>query len=336
MASHLHDLKTEIADLKAKHNALILAHFYEDGAIQDIADHVGDSLALAQWGEKAKNPVVLMAGVVFMGESVKLLSPEKTVLVPDLAAGCSLVDHSPYEKYLAWRLKYPEAICLTYVNSSAEVKAITDVCVTSSNVEKIVAAIPKDRQILFGPDRNLGRYVAKKLGREMTLWPGACEVHVLFSERRLQELKLKHPNALVIAHPECDDGILAQAQVIGSTSRLLDEVKNNKSRQEFIVATENGILHQMQRARPDALLIQAPAEGSCACNECPYMKMNTLEKIRNALRDLSPKVSVAPEIQKLARVSLDRMMALTEGRSVTWPQRFQDPKLSVPEASQAL
>lgn len=332
MASHLHDLKTEIAQLKAKHDALILAHFYEDGAIQDLADHVGDSLALAQWGEKAKNPVVLMAGVVFMAESVKLLSPEKIVLVPDLAAGCSLVDHSPYEKYLAWRLKYPEALCLSYVNSSAEVKAITDVCVTSSNVEKIVASIPKDRQILFGPDRNLGRYVSKKLGREMTLWPGACEVHVLFSQRRLQELRLKHPNALVIAHPECDDVILEQAQVIGSTSRLLDEVRNNKSRTEFIVATENGILHQMQKARPDALLIQAPAEGSCACNECPYMKMNTLEKIRNALRDLAPQVNVAPEIQKLARVSLDRMMALTEGRPVVWPDRFVDPRLSTRNA----
>lgn len=330
MASHLHQLKSEIADLKKKHNALILAHFYEDGAIQDLADHVGDSLALAQWGEKAKNPVVLMAGVVFMAESVKLLSPEKTVLVPDLAAGCSLVDHSPYAKYLAWRLKYPEAICLTYVNSSAEVKAITDVCVTSSNVEKIVAAIPKDRQILFGPDRNLGRYVAKKLGREMTIWPGACEVHVLFSERRLQELRLRHPKALVIAHPECDDGILNQSDVIGSTSRLLEEVRTNKSRTEFIVATENGILHQMQMARPDALLVQAPAEGSCACNECPYMKMNTIEKIRNALRDLSPQVNVAPEIQRHARVSLDRMMALTDGKPVTWPTRFVDPKLFVP------
>lgn len=327
MASHLFDLKKEIAELKAKHGALILAHFYEDGAIQDIADHVGDSLALAQWGEKAKNPVVLMAGVVFMAESVKLLSPDKKVLVPDLGAGCSLVDHSPYAKYLAWRLAKPEALCLTYVNSSAEVKAITDVCVTSSNVEKIVAAIPKDREILFGPDRNLGRYVAKKLGREMTIWPGACEVHVLFSQRRLQELRLKHPDALVIAHPECDDGILAQAQVIGSTSRLLDEVKSNKSVSQFIVATENGILHQMQKARPDATLIQAPAEGSCACNECPFMKMNTLEKIRNALRDLSPEVSVPPHIQKHARVSLDRMMALTEGRSVTWPERFEDPKL---------
>lgn len=329
MASHLYDLKNEIDELKKKHNALVLAHFYEDGAIQDLADHVGDSLALAQWGEKAKNPVVLMAGVVFMAESVKLLSPEKTVLVPDASAGCSLVDHSPYAKYLKWRLDHPEAICLTYVNSSAEVKAITDVCVTSSNVEKIVAAIPKDRQILFGPDRNLGRYVSKKLGREMILWPGACEVHVMFSQRRLQELKLKHPEALVIAHPECDDGILNQADVIGATSRLLDEVKNNQARKEFIIATESGILHQMQKARPDATLIQAPAEGSCACNECPYMKMNTLEKIRNALRDLSPEVTVTPEIQKLARVSLERMMALTEGRPVTWPTRFQDPALNV-------
>ena len=327
MASHIAELKNEIADLKAKRQALILAHFYEDGAIQDIADHVGDSLALAQWGEKAKNPVILLAGVVFMGESVKLLSPDKTVLVPDLAAGCSLVDHSPYAKYLAWRLKYPNAICVTYVNSSAEVKAITDVCVTSSNAEKIIGAIPKDRQILFGPDRNLGRYLAKKLNREMTLWPGACEVHVLFSQRRLQELKLKHPKALVLAHPECDDGILNQADVVGSTSRLLEEVKMNRDRTEFIVATENGILHQMQRSRPEATLIQAPAEGSCACNECPYMKMNTLEKIRNALRDLSPAVAVTPETAALARVSLDRMMALTEGRQVNWPSQFRDPHL---------
>ena len=327
MASHLYDLKNEISELKKKRDALILAHYYEDGAIQDIADHVGDSLALAQWGEKARNPVVLMAGVVFMAESVKLLSPEKTVLVPDSKAGCSLVDSSPYGKYLDWRLQHPDAICLTYVNSSAEVKAITDVCVTSSNVEKIVNAIPKDREILFGPDRNLGRYISKKLNRPMTLWPGACEVHVLFSERRLQELRLQHPNALVIAHPECDDGILAQSDVVGSTSRLLEEVRTNKSRSEFIVATEHGIFHQMQRARPDARLIQAPAQGSCACNECPYMKMNTLEKIRNALRDLSPEVKVDPAIQSLAKVSLDRMMALTEGRPVTWPERFRDPGL---------
>lgn len=327
MASANYDLKAEIKELQKKHDALILAHYYEDGAIQDIADHVGDSLALAQWGQKAKNPVVLMAGVVFMGESVKLLSPEKRVLVPDLNAGCSLVDHSPYKKYLHWRLQNRDAICLTYVNSSAEVKAITDVCVTSSNAEKIVAAIPKDRKILFGPDRNLGRYLAKKLNREMTIWPGSCEVHVLFSARRLQELKLKHPKALVIAHPECDDGILAQSDVVGSTSRLLEEVRTNQDCKSFIVATEHGILHQMQRARPDAELIQAPAEGSCACNECPYMKLNTLEKIRNALRDLGPEVSVRKDVQQLARVSLDRMMALTDGKPIEWPNEFNDPNL---------
>jgi len=327
MASAHYDLKAEIKELQKKHDALILAHYYEDGAIQDIADHVGDSLALAQWGQRAKNPVILMAGVVFMGESVKLLSPEKRVLVPDLNAGCSLVDHSPYKKYLDWRLQHRDAICLTYVNSSAEVKAITDVCVTSSNAEKIVAAIPKDRKILFGPDRNLGRYLAKKLNREMTIWPGSCEVHVLFSARRLQELKLKHPNALVISHPECDDAILAQSDVVGSTSRLLEEVRSNRARNSFIVATEHGILHQMQLARPDAELIQAPAEGSCACNECPYMKLNTLEKIRNALKTLTPEVNVRKDVQVLARVSLDRMMALTEGRAIDWPEEFKDPNL---------
>lgn len=327
MASANHDLKAEIKELQTKHDALILAHYYEDGAIQDIADHVGDSLALAQWGQRAKNPVVLMAGVVFMGESVKLLSPEKRVLVPDLKAGCSLVDHSPYGKYLNWRLQHRDAICLTYVNSSAEVKAITDVCVTSSNAEKIVAAIPKDRKILFGPDRNLGRYLAKKLNREMTIWPGSCEVHVLFSARRLHELKLKHPHALVIAHPECDDAILAQSDVIGSTSRLLEEVRGNRDRKSFIVATEHGILHQMHLARPEAELIQAPAEGSCACNECPYMKLNTLEKIRDALKNLSPEVNVRKDVQELARVSLDRMMALTDGKSTDWPAEFKDPKL---------
>lgn len=321
-------LKSEIQDLRAKHDALILAHFYEDGAIQDLADHVGDSLALAQWGQRAKSPIVLMAGVVFMAESVKLLSPDKRVLVPDLNAGCSLVDHSPYKKYLEWRLKYPDAICLTYVNSSAEVKAITDVCVTSSNAEKIIQAVPKDRRILFGPDRNLGRYLSKKLGREMILWDGSCEVHVLFSARRLMELKLRYPKALVLAHPECDPAILAESDVIGSTSRLLEEVKTNHSKRQFIVATEYGILHQMQKARPDAELIQAPAEGSCACNECPYMKLNTLAKIRDALKSLSPEISVPKNVQTLARISLERMMSITENRSIDWPKHFDDPGLA--------
>lgn len=315
-------LLNEISELKKQRNALVLAHYYEDGDIQDIADAVGDSLFLAQEGEKATHPVVLLAGVVFMAESVKILSPEKTVLMPDPNAGCSLVDHSPYDKYLEWRRQHPDAIAVTYVNSSAAVKSITDVCLTSSNAEKIINAIPRDREILFGPDRNLGRYLAHKLDRPMTLWPGSCEVHVLFSSRKLHELKTEHPSALVIAHPECNEAVLRYADVIGSTSRLLQEVRENKAVNEFIVATEAGIFHQMQKARPDAKLYQAPAEGSCACNECPYMKMNTLEKVRNALRDLKPEVQIDAELLAKARVSLTRMMAITRGESVTWPERF--------------
>ena len=318
-------IEAEIQALKKKHNAEILCHFYEDGDIQDIADHIGDSLFLAQVGQKSKAPVVLMAGVVFMAESVKLLSPEKTVLIPDRKAGCSLVTHSPYQKYLEWRRTYPDAICVTYVNSAADVKSITDVCVTSSNAEKIINAIPKDRRILFGPDRNLGAYLSKKLGREMILWPGSCEVHVLFSAKKLFELKEQNPGALVLAHPECDEAVLKYADVIGSTSRLLDEVKNNKAVKSFIVATEDGIFHQMRKARPDATLVQAPAEGSCACNQCPYMKMNTLEKVRHALETLEPAVDIDPALAKRARVSLDRMMAITEGRPVDWPSKFEDP-----------
>lgn len=317
----MESLNKRLLSLKAKRNALILCHYYEESPIQDIADHVGDSLALAQWGEQATNPVILVAGVVFMGESVKLLSPDKTVLVPDTEAGCSLVQHSPYEKYLAWRRQHPEAVCVTYVNSSAEVKAISDVCVTSSNAEKIVQSIPADRPILFGPDRNLGRYLSKKLDREMILWPGACEVHILFSARKLFELKKQHPKALVLAHPECDEPVLEHADVIGSTKRLLDEVVKSPAK-EFIVATEIGIFHQMQKARPDALLLQAPAQGSCACNECPYMKLNTLEKVANALENLKPEVRLAPELIAKARVSLQRMMAITRGEKVVWPSAF--------------
>ncbi|MGZ3722183.1 MAG: quinolinate synthase NadA [Bdellovibrionales bacterium] len=313
--------RERILKAKAKHNALILAHYYEDGPIQDIADHVGDSLFLAEVGEKAKNPVVLLAGVVFMAESVKILSPKKTVLIPDLNAGCSLVDHSPYDKYLKWREDHPDAICVTYVNSSAEVKSITDVCVTSSNAEKVINAIPKDRRILFGPDKNLGRYLSKKLNREMILWPGSCQVHVLFSARRLFELKSQYPNAVVVAHPECDEAVLEYADVIGSTSKLLNEVKTNPAK-EFIVATEYGIFHQMQKERPDAKLIQAPAQGACACNECPYMKMNTMDKLAHALETLSPQVNLKPDLIERSRTSLQRMMAITHGEPVTWPNHF--------------
>ncbi|MEK6556501.1 MAG: quinolinate synthase NadA [Bdellovibrionota bacterium] len=324
--SSLTSLKEEILSLKKQKNAVILAHYYEDGEIQDIADHVGDSLYLAQQGEKLTADVALMAGVVFMAETVKILSPTKTVLVPDLGAGCSLVDHSPFDKYLEWRRQHPTGIAVTYVNSSALVKSITDVACTSSNAEKIIAAIPPGRPILFGPDRNLGRYLAKKLGlkigSEMILWPGACQVHVLFSARKLHDLKRDNPGAPVLAHPECDEVVLEQADVIGSTSRLLEETQKNPA-QKFIVATEEGIFHQMKKSRPDAEFIQAPAEGSCACNQCPYMKMNTLEKVRNALRDLKPQIEVASDIIEKSRIPLRRMLDITAGLKVEWPTEFR-------------
>jgi len=317
----MQSVQDRIQELKTKRNAVILSHFYEDSEIQDIADHIGDSLFLAEAAERLDNPVILLAGVVFMAETAKILSPEKTVLIPDTNAGCSLVTASPYPKYLEWRRQHPDAICVSYVNSSAEVKSITDVGITSSNAEKVINAIPKDRRILFGPDRNLGRYLSKKLNREMILWPGACEVHVLFSARKLFQLKTEHLNAVVIAHPECDETVLEYADVIGSTSRLLEEVKTNPAK-EFIVATEFGILHQMQKARPEALLIQAPAQGACACNECPYMKLNTLEKIAHSLETLTPAMTVAPDIIEKARVGLKRMLDITHGRPVEWPTSF--------------
>lgn len=314
-------LAQEIQRLKQQTDTTILAHYYEEGDIQDVADYVGDSLYLAQVGEKIKSQAVLLAGVYFMAESVKILSPEKKVLVPDPAAGCSLVDHSPFDKYLHWRLAHPQAICVTYINSSAAVKSISDVICTSSNAEQILQAIPNDRQILFGPDYNLGHYLAKKTGRDMILWPGACEVHVLFSERKLFELKSEYPQALVLAHPECLEAILDQADVVGSTSALLKTVQEHPAK-VFIVATESGIFHQMKKARPDALFLQAPAEGSCACNECPYMKLNTLEKIKMALSDQRPSVELSASLSNRAKVSLERMMKISAGRAVDWPAHF--------------
>ncbi|NQY99387.1 MAG: quinolinate synthase NadA [Bdellovibrionales bacterium] len=317
-------IEQRILDLKKKHSAVILAHYYEDGEIQDIADFVGDSLALAQFGKASDAKVILMAGVVFMGETAKILSPEKTVLVPDLKAGCSLVDHSPYEQYLEWRHKHPDAICVSYVNSSAKVKSITDITCTSSNAEKILAAIPEDRPVLFGPDRNLGSYLAKKSSRDLILWPGACEVHVLFSARKLFELKTEHPDAIVLAHPECLDEVLQYADVIGSTSKILNEVKTNPAK-KFIVATEDGIFHQMRKERPDAELFQAPAEGSCACNQCPYMKLNTLEKIEQALESLAPALDIEDGVAESAQLPLERMLKVTNGESIDWPASFSGP-----------
>ncbi|MCS6838598.1 MAG: quinolinate synthase NadA [Bdellovibrionaceae bacterium] len=297
-----------IRNLKEKRKAIILAHYYEEGAIQDIADFVGDSYQLALYGQKSDAPVILLAGVVFMAESVKILSPDKTVLFPDREAGCSLVASSPFEEYLAWKQSFPNPFLVTYINSSARVKAISDVIVTSSNAEKIISKVPHNKTILFGPDRNLGLYLKRQTGRPMELWPGTCEVHVLFSAQKLMKLMKEHPDARVIAHPECDEAILQLAHVVGSTSRLLAEVTRHPGR-KFIVATETGIFHQMQKARPDAILIQAPNEKeSCSCNDCPYMKLNTLQKIEAALMSLSPEITLPQDILTQARKPLELMM----------------------------
>lgn len=318
-----YDIREEILRLKNEKNAVLLAHYYEDGDIQDLADHVGDSFYLAKMGQQSKADVILLAGVVFMAESVKILNPNKTVLVPDLNAGCSLVNEAPFEQYLAWRQQHPDAICVTYINSSAEVKAVSDVIITSSNAKQIIERIPHDRRILFGPDKNLGKFLSKELNRDFILWDGTCQVHVLFSAKRLFELTQDHPDAVVIAHPECDPQILQYAHVIGSTSRLLDEVKQNPAK-KFIVATETGILHQMKKARPDVELIQAPTgDTSCACNDCPFMKLNTLEKIKRAFETLQPQVALSENLRIQAQVGLDRMMSITSGKPVTWPERFE-------------
>ncbi|MES2803646.1 MAG: quinolinate synthase NadA [Bdellovibrionota bacterium] len=316
-------LIVEIQKLKKEKDVALLAHYYEDGVIQDIADYVGDSFYLSKMGQQVPNKNILLAGVVFMAESVKILNPEKTVLVPDMAAGCSLVEGAPYDKYLAWRHQFPDAICVTYINSSAEVKSISDVIITSSNAKQIVESIPKNRRILFGPDQHLGKWLSKQLHREFILWPGACQVHILFNAVRLQKLTLEHPDALVIAHPECDDEILKYATVIGSTSRLLEEVEKNKSYNKFIVATETGIFHQMKKLRPDAELIQAPVvDENCMCNDCPFMKLNNLQKIHHALTHFKPEVKLDEALRLRAYASLDRMMKITSNKPVEWPVQF--------------
>jgi quinolinate synthase len=315
-------LVSEIEKLKKEKDVALLAHYYEEGAIQDIADYVGDSFYLAKMGQTVPNKNILLAGVVFMAESVKIMNPEKTVLVPDMLASCSLVESSPYNDYLAWRRQYPNAICVTYINSSAEVKSISDVIITSSNAAQIIESIPKDRPILFGPDQHLGKWLSKKLNRELILWRGACEVHVLFNADRLAQLIQLHPDAVVIAHPECDDAVLKYASVIGSTSKLLEEVKTNPAI-KFIVATETGIFHQMQKLRPDVQLIQAPVvDENCMCNDCPYMKMNSLEKIKCALETFKPAINLDEQLRLKAAVSLDRMMKITSHQPVTWPEQF--------------
>jgi quinolinate synthase len=303
------ELDEEIRRLKKERNAVFLAHYYQESEIQDLADVIGDSLQLAQAAQKAKADVILFAGVHFMAETAKILNPGRIVLIPDMKAGCSLADHCPADGFRAWKARYPDAVTVSYINCSAAVKAESDWICTSSNAERVIRAIPEGKTILFAPDKNLGRHVAKKTGRELVLWPGSCIVHETFSLRKLEALRFDHPQAKIIAHPECEEPLLELASFIGSTSALLSFVEKDPAN-EFIVATEPGILHQMQKRAPEKTLIPAPPEGNCACNECPLMRLNTPEKVYLALRDLKPRLELDAALMARAKVPIERMLAL--------------------------
>lgn len=302
------DLDAEIVRLKRERNAVLLAHYYQESEIQDLADFIGDSLQLAREAQNTRADVIVFAGVHFMAETAKILNPERVVVVPDLDAGCSLADHCPVDRFKAWKARYPGSVVVSYINCSAAVKAESDYICTSSNAVKVVRAIPADRTVLFAPDKNLGRYVAKQTGRELLLWPGSCVVHETFSQRKIAALRHQHPDAKLIAHPECEQPLLDIADFIGSTAALLAFVENDNARQ-FIVATESGILHQMKKRAPDKQLIAAPPEQNCACNECPFMRLNTPEKVYLCLRDLAPRIELDEELRVRAKLPIDRMLA---------------------------
>jgi quinolinate synthase len=300
-----------IHDLRKSRNAVILAHYYQLPEIQDIADYVGDSLELSRKAQATDADVIAFCGVKFMAETAKILSPEKTVVLPDLAAGCSLESSCPAEAFAAFRAAHPDHIALTYINCSTEVKALSDIIVTSSSAEKIVHGLPKDQKIIFGPDKHLGGYLQRKTGREMLLWPGVCIVHEAFSETELLKLKLQHPHAPVAAHPECPAYILDHADYVGSTSGILRYATEMQS-STLIVATEPHIIHQMQKSLPDKHFIGAPgADGKCNCNICPYMALNTMEKLADCLTNLSPRIEIEEGLRLRAKHSLDRMLELS-------------------------
>lgn len=304
------DLFAEIEKLKKEKNAIILAHYYQEPDIQDIADYIGDSLGLSQEAAKTDADVIVFAGVHFMAETAKILSPEKTVLLPDVKAGCSLADSCPPHLFRKFKEKYPDHLVITYVNCTAELKALSDIVCTSTNAVQIVESLPKDQKIIFGPDRNLGAYVAKKTGRDLVLWNGACMVHEIFSQEKITKLKERHPNAKFIAHPECEEVVLKMADYIGSTTGLLKYTITNPAT-EFIVATESGIIHQMEKANPTKTFIPAPPNNSCACNDCPYMKRNTLEKLYLCIKNGLPEVTVPEHIIEQARKPIQRMLDIS-------------------------
>jgi quinolinate synthase len=304
------NLEDEIERLKKERNAVVLAHYYQESEVQDVADFIGDSLQLSQAAARTKADVICFAGVHFMAETAKILNPGRVVVLPDLDAGCSLANGCPADRFAAWIARYPGAVVVSYINCSAEVKALSDYIVTSSNAEKIVRSIPEDKTVLFAPDKNLGRYIEKRTGRKMVLWQGTCVVHETFSLRKLVGLRERHPRALVIAHPECEEPVLAMADYIGSTTALLNYAVSSPA-SEFIVVTEPGILHQMQKQAGHKTFIAAPPEANCACNDCPFMKMNTLEKVYASLRDLTPRIEMPSDLMARARLPIQRMLELS-------------------------
>jgi quinolinate synthase len=308
--SALLDLEEEIQRLKKELNAVILAHYYQESEIQDVADFIGDSLQLSQQAAKTPADVIVFAGVHFMAETAKILNPSKQVLIPDVKAGCSLAEGCPPHLFKRFKEKYPDHIVISYINCSAEVKAMSDIICTSSNAEKIINQIPPDQPIIFAPDQNLGRYLIKKTGRNLVLWSGICIVHEMFSEKKLVQLKVLHPHAKVLAHPECEPRVLQHADYIGSTSGILNYVKQS-SDHEFIIATEAGIIHQMEKACPDKTFIPAPPEGDCACNLCPYMKLNTPEKLYLCMKNRAPEITLDEELRLRALRPIQRMLEMS-------------------------
>jgi quinolinate synthase len=304
------DLFAAIQDLKRDLNAVILAHYYQDPDIQDIADYIGDSLGLSRQAAETDAEVIVFAGVHFMAETAKILNPEKLVLLPDLEAGCSLADSCPPEAFAAFKAAHPGHLVVSYINCTAEIKAMSDIICTSSNAVKIVQSIPADQPIIFAPDRNLGRYVMEQTGRDLVLWQGSCMVHETFSEKKIVQLQVEHPQAEVIAHPECESAVLRHAQYVGSTTALLKYAQQS-DRPSFIVATEPGIIHQMQKAAPEKQFIPAPPLNNCACNECPHMRLNTLEKLYLCMKNHTPEITLPEEIQTAALRPIQRMLELS-------------------------
>jgi quinolinate synthase len=304
------DLFAEIDRLKRERNAVLLAHYYQEADIQDVADYIGDSLGLAQKAAATDADVILFAGVHFMAETAKILNPGRTVLLPDLQAGCSLADSCPPDRFAAFLEAHPGHTVISYINCTAEIKALSDIICTSSNAVAIVNSLPEDTPIVFAPDKNLGRYVARETGRELVLWDGTCMVHEIFSAEKITRLQHRHPEAELIAHPECEDGILDRADFIGSTTALLRYTRES-DRQAFIVATEAGILHQMEKASPGKTFIPAPPDNTCACNDCPHMKRNTLEKLYLALKHGRPEITMDEALRVRAKRPMDRMLEIS-------------------------